>query len=48
MKSYLSWRITTKPEGPSPWLPSTTTTAAKIPETTKQKTCRKAMLAETT
>ena len=33
----VSWGTTTEPEGPSPWLPSTTTTVAKRPETAKQK-----------
>jgi hypothetical protein len=43
-----SWKITTEPEGPSPWLPSATLTTMKRQDTAKPKACCEATLAETT
>ncbi len=36
-QQWASWKITTEPEGPSPWLPSTTATATKRQETASKK-----------
>ena len=47
-RERVSWKITTEPEGPSPWLPSTNTKSKVRPETAKQRACRETTLAETT
>ena len=44
----VSWKITTEPEGPSPWLPSTNAKSKVRPETAKQRARRETTLAETT
>ena len=47
-KQRVSWRITTEPEGPSPWLPSSNAKSKDISETAKQRARRETTLAETT
>ena len=44
----VSWRNTTEPEGPSPWLPLTIIKPKERPESAKQKARYEATLAETT
>ena len=47
-RERISWKITTEPEGPSPWLPSTNAKSKVRPETAKQRARRETTLAETT
>ena len=47
-RERVSWKITTEPEGPSPWLPSTNAKSKVRPETAKQRARRETTLAETT
>jgi hypothetical protein len=47
-RQRVSWKITTEPEGPSPWLPLTNAKSKVRPETAKQRARRETTLAETT
>ena len=48
-RERVSWKITTEPEGPSPWLSSSNANKSKVrPETAKQRARPETTLAETT